>query len=345
MSELLKQIGETTNNAGARLGDTILEARDLHVIFGTGVRAVDGINLKIYRGETLGVVGESGCGKSTLGRTLCMLEAPTGGSVALNGLPISDMKGRSLREARKSLQMVFQDPYSSLNPRQRAGEIIGEPLLLAGVDKKQRQSRVTELLDLVSIGASGYARFPREFSGGQRQRIGIARSLAANPEIIICDEPVSALDVSVQAQIVNLLVSVQRKLNLTYVFISHDLAVVRQMADRVAVMYLGRIVELADADKIFAAPRHPYTAALLSAVPRMPTSSAKRKPIPLPGDPPSPMHLPPGCRFQARCWLRQKLGSPDVCSAVDPMLSGTGDHQAACHFQEHVDAQRGAQNA
>jgi len=345
MSELLKEIGETTNSYGALLGDVILETRDLHVIFGTGVRAVDGINLKVYRGETLGVVGESGCGKSTLGRTMCMLEAPTSGSVVLNGLPISEMKRHDLRKARKSLQMVFQDPYSSLDPRQRAGEIIGEPLILAGADKNQRQLRVNELLDLVSIGTSGYSRFPREFSGGQRQRIGIARSLAAEPEIIICDEPVSALDVSVQAQIVNLLVSLQRKLKLTYVFISHDLAVVRQMADRVAVMYLGRIVELADADKIFAAPRHPYTAALLSAVPTMPTSSSKSKPIPLPGDPPSPIKLPLGCRFQDRCWLRRKLGSPNVCSAVDPMLTGATSHQSACHFQEHVDAQRGAHNA
>lgn len=259
MIELQERPAETKTGTH----DIILEARNLSVVFGNGVRAVDGISLQIYRGETIGIVGESGCGKSTLGRTLCMLQTPTHGSVDLNGSTISDMKGRSLREARKNLQMVFQDPYSSLNPRQRAGDIISEPLLLTGVDKRQRSARAYELLDLVAIGASGYSRFPREFSGGQRQRIGIARSLAANPEVVICDEPVSALDVSVQAQIVNLLVSLQRKLNLTYVFISHDLAVVRQMAARVAVMYLGRIVEIASADSIFTTPRHPYTAALL----------------------------------------------------------------------------------
>lgn len=338
MIELQERPAETKTGTH----DIILEARNLSVVFGNGVRAVDGISLQIYRGETIGIVGESGCGKSTLGRTLCMLQTPTHGSVDLNGSTISDMKGRSLREARKNLQMVFQDPYSSLNPRQRAGDIISEPLLLTGVDKRQRSARAYELLDLVAIGASGYSRFPREFSGGQRQRIGIARSLAANPEVVICDEPVSALDVSVQAQIVNLLVSLQRKLSLTYVFISHDLAVVRQMATRVAVMYLGRIVEIASADSIFTTPRHPYTAALLSAIPAMPSSSRKPRRIPLAGDPPSPMRIPPGCRFQTRCWLRETLDSPEICSAIDPTLSGAGDHQSACHFQHHVDARRGA---
>ncbi|WP_244496115.1 oligopeptide/dipeptide ABC transporter ATP-binding protein [Ensifer sp. Root31] len=321
--------------------DTVLEARDLHVLFSNGVRAVDGVSLQLHRGETLGVVGESGCGKSTLGRTLCMLQVPSSGKVLLNGSTISDMKGRNLRAARKNLQMVFQDPYSSLDPRQRAGQIISEPLLLAGAAKAQRQARTYELLDLVSIGPSGYSRFPREFSGGQRQRIGIARSLAANPKVIICDEPVSALDVSVQAQIVNLLVSLQKKLNLTYVFISHDLAVVRQMASRVAVMYLGRIVEIASADSFFSGPRHPYSAALLSAVPSMSISATRRKPIPLAGDPPSPINLPSGCRFHTRCWLKEKLHSPEICSTVDPMLAGEGNHQAACHFQHSVNAKTG----
>ncbi len=323
-------------------GEPILEARALRVWFPTGrhlfgprrwVRAVDGVSLKVMPGETLAVVGESGCGKTTLGRALVMLQRPTGGAVTVDGVALTGLGGKKLRDARRHLQMVFQDPYASLDPRQRVEAIVGEPLRIRGVAATIRRRRVAELLDLVGLGVEATARLPHEFSGGQRQRIGIARALAAEPKLVVCDEPLSALDVSIQAQIVNLLLRLQRQLDLTYIFISHDLAVVRQMASRVAVMYLGTLVELAETDRVFAAPRHPYSVALLSAVPTLATiGGSEPRPILLTGDPPSPVNLPGGCRFHTRCWLRERLGNPDICTAESPVLSGADGHQAACHF-------------
>jgi oligopeptide transport system ATP-binding protein len=319
----------------------LLEARALSVWFPgrrrslrqrEWVRAVDGVSLAVMPGEVLALVGESGSGKTTLGRALVMLQRPTHGSVAYDGTDLAPLGGRALR-GRRRLQMVFQDPYASLDPRQRVTDIVAEPLRILGVNAAQRRRRAAELLDLVGLDRDSGERLPREFSGGQRQRIAIARALAAEPKLIICDEPLSSLDVSVQAQIVNLLVRLQHQMGLTYVFISHDLAVVRQIADRVAVMYLGIIVEIADTEALFAAPRHPYTVALLSAVPTI----AKRgvsaiPPVLLAGDPPSPARLPPGCRFHTRCWLRERLGNPTICVAESPSLVADGKHQAACHF-------------
>ncbi|QIG47387.1 ATP-binding cassette domain-containing protein [Nordella sp. HKS 07] len=318
------------------MSQPLLEARDLHVRF-NAVRAVDGVSLAVGPGETLAIVGESGCGKTTLGRSLALLQRPTSGTVTFNGAELTQLSNRHLRKARRQLQMVFQDPYASLDPRQRVAEIVAEPLLIAGVDKAPRQRRVAELLDMVGLGADMAQRFPREFSGGQRQRIGIARALASEPKLIICDEPLSALDVSIQAQIVNLLIDLQRRLRLTYVFISHDLAVVRQMASRVAVMYLGRIVELAETERLFRAPRHPYTVALLSSVPTLAESEAPvSEEFLLAGDPPSPSRVPPGCRFHTRCWLRRKLGDPARCAAETPEILGDDAHQAACHFSDEI---------
>jgi oligopeptide/dipeptide ABC transporter ATP-binding protein len=321
----------------------ILAAHNLSVWFPTRrqsmfakrrwVRAVDGISLAVLPGETLGIVGESGCGKTTLGRALVLLNRPTGGTVEFAGRELTALNGSALRAARRRSQMIFQDPYASLDPRQAVEAIVGEPLRIAGIAAARRRQRVAELLDLVGFGAEAMRRLPREFSGGQRQRIGIARALAADPQLIICDEPLSALDVSVQAQIVNLLLRLQRELSLTYVFISHDLAVVRQIADRVAVMYLGKIVELARTESLFRAPRHPYSVALLSAVPTLATEGdAAPVPVLLSGDPPSPVNLPTGCRFHTRCWLREKLGNPAICGEQTPALAGETAHQAACHF-------------
>ncbi|WP_119271088.1 ABC transporter ATP-binding protein [Taklimakanibacter deserti] len=314
----------------------LLQARDLHVRF-NAVRAVDGVDLDVQPGETLAIVGESGCGKTTLGRALAMLQKPSTGSISFAGTELTGLSARRLRDARRQLQMVFQDPYASLDPRQRVGDIVGEPLLIAGVAKAARRKKVAELLDMVGLGADMALRFPREFSGGQRQRIGIARALAIEPRLIICDEPLSALDVSIQAQIVNLLIDLQRRFRLTYVFISHDLAVVRQMASRVAVMYLGRIVELAETEALFQAPRHPYTVALLSAVPTLAgTEGLVKEEILLTGDPPSPARVPLGCRFHTRCWLRKKLDDPSQCLASEPKAEGEGHHVAACHFADKV---------
>jgi oligopeptide/dipeptide ABC transporter ATP-binding protein len=327
----------------------ILAARDLSVWFPARrqnvfagrrwVRAVDGINLAVRSGETLGIVGESGCGKTTLGRALVLLNRPTQGTVEFAGRELTALSGRALRAARRRLQMIFQDPYGSLDPRQAVEAIVGEPLRIADIAAAKRRQRVAELLDLVGLGSEAMQRLPREFSGGQRQRIGIARALAADPQLIICDEPLSALDVSVQAQIVNLLLRLQRELNLTYVFISHDLAVVRQIADRVAVMYLGVFVELAQSEQLFRAPRHPYSVALLSAVPTLATEGdAAPAPVLLSGDPPSPVNLPTGCRFHTRCWLREKLGNPAICAEQSPALAGEPAHQAACHFADETAA-------
>jgi oligopeptide/dipeptide ABC transporter ATP-binding protein len=321
---------------------SILVAHDLSVWFAARrrflgerrwIRAVDGVSLAVQAGETLAVVGESGCGKTTLGRALVMLQRPSGGSVSFAGSELTGLSGKALRRARRHLQMVFQDPYASLDPRQTVANIIGEPLRIAGVAGAVRRRRVAELLDLVGLGTDTVHRLPREFSGGQRQRIGIARALAADPILIICDEPLSALDVSIQAQIISLLLRLQRQLGLTYVFISHDLAVVRQMASRVAVMYLGTIVELAATDELFVAPRHPYTVALLSAVPTLARrGDAGERPILVAGDPPSPARLPSGCRFHTRCWLRERLDNPAICAVEAPPLANHGEHQTACHF-------------
>jgi oligopeptide/dipeptide ABC transporter ATP-binding protein len=324
----------------------LLETRDLRVWFPARrrtfgrrewVRAVDGISIAVMPGDTLGIVGESGCGKTTFGRALVMLQRPTGGTVVFDGVELTGLHRRELRSARRHLQMIFQDPYASLDPRQRVDEIVGEPLLIRGVGAKARQRRVAELLDLVGLGPEAASRLPREFSGGQRQRIGIARALAAEPNLIVCDEPLSALDVSIQAQIVNLLERLQRQLGLTYIFISHDLAVVRQMATRVAVMYLGTVVEFAATDELFRAPRHPYTVALLSAVPTLATrDAAGGQPVLLSGDPPSAVRLPSGCRFHTRCWLRERLGKPKNCESEVPALVGKGGHGAACHFADET---------
>jgi oligopeptide transport system ATP-binding protein len=338
----MTEVGRPQPTPVAMARNPLLEARDLRVWFPRSrgflkghdwVRAVDGVSLGVAAGETLAVVGESGCGKTTLGRALSLLQRPTAGTVAFAEAELTRLNTRSLRTARRHLQMIFQDPYASLDPRQRVDAIIGEPLKIAGVGAKRRKHRVAELLELVGLGPEMSTRLPREFSGGQRQRIGIARALAAEPRLIICDEPLSALDVSIQAQIVNLLLKLQERLGLAYVFISHDLAVVRQIATRVAVMYLGTIVEVAETVALFAAPHHPYTLALLSSAPTLARRGvAADRPILLAGDPPSPVRLPSGCRFHTRCWLRERLGNPGICTVEAPRLAGSDQHGVACHF-------------
>ena len=294
------------------------------------VHAVDGVTLEVRRGETLGLVGETGCGKSTLARCITRLYPLTSGRVVFDGHDISGLTRRQLRPFRRDMQMIFQDPYNSLNPRRRVGSIIGEPFAVHGIaDGPERKQRVQELMELVGLNPEHYNRFPAEFSGGQRQRIGVARSLALHPKLIVCDEPVSALDVSIQAQIINLLADLQQEFNLTYIFIAHDLAVVRHVSDRVAVMYLGKVAELADRADLYSKPRHPYTTALLSAVPVPdPDLSEQRERIILQGDVPSPIDPPSGCRFHPRCPKAQQK-----CVEVEPSLEPkvAGD-LAACHF-------------
>jgi oligopeptide/dipeptide ABC transporter ATP-binding protein len=294
------------------------------------VHAVDGVDLEVYPGETLGVVGETGCGKSTLGRMACRLLDVTEGTVEFDGRDVTNLKGKELRAFRRQVQMIFQDPYSSLNPRKRIGAIIGDPFQIHGIaDGKERKLRVQELMEVVGLNPEHYNRFPAEFSGGQRQRIGVARALALRPKLIICDEPVSALDVSIQAQVINLLEDLQNEFNLTYIFIAHDLSVVRHVSDRVAVMYLGKVVELSDAKRLYAEPKHPYTGALLSAVPVAdPDEAEKRERVILYGDVPSPIDPPSGCRFHPRCPKAQ-----DRCVSEEPPLEqkASGD-LAACHF-------------
>ena len=292
------------------------------------VHAVDGISFGIKPGETLGLVGESGCGKSTLGRTLAALYEPTAGRVVFDGVDLASLSERELKPYRKRIQMIFQDPFESLNSRHSIGQIIEEPLVIHQVgESASRQGRAHELLDMVGLPRSAYSRFPHEFSGGQRQRIGIARAMACKPELLICDEPVSALDVSIQSQIVNLLLDLQREMGLTTLFIAHDLAVVRHISDEVAVMYLGKIVEHTDADAIYENPLHPYTQALISAIP-VPDPLAKRQRIILEGDVPSPIHPPSGCRFHTRC---PKV--MPVCREKEPLLEDRGArHKVACHL-------------
>jgi oligopeptide transport system ATP-binding protein len=294
------------------------------------VRAVDGVSFSIRRGETLGLVGESGCGKSTTGRALLQLYKPTSGEVLFDGQDLTKLKSEQMRRMRRRLQMIFQDPYASLNPRMTVGSIVGEPLEIHGLAKgKQKQQKVEELLRVVGLNPYFANRYPHEFSGGQRQRIGIARALAVNPAFIVCDEPISALDVSIQAQIINLLEELQDEFGLTYLFIAHDLSVVRHISDRIAVMYLGKIVELADRNDLYENPLHPYTKALLSAIPIPdPIIERKRERIILTGDVPSPVNPPPACRFHTRCPL-----ADTICREVAPeWREVTPGHWTACHF-------------
>jgi peptide/nickel transport system ATP-binding protein len=304
------------------------------------VRSVDDVSFEVARGQTLGIVGESGCGKTTTARMLVRLLEPTAGQILFDGHDITHLRSGAMRPLRREVQMIFQDPYSSLNPRQTVGAIVGAPFRLQKVKTEQGTKRsVQELLELVGLSPEHYNRYPHEFSGGQRQRIGIARTLALRPKLIVADEPVSALDVSIQAQVINLLADLQAELGLTYVIIAHDLSVIRHVCDQVAVMYLGNLVELAGRDDIYARPRHPYTVALMSAVP-LPEPAQRgengqrlrRERIRLTGDVPSPLNPPPACRFHTRCWKAQ-----EVCRTVPPPLAELAPgHQVACHFPENT---------
>lgn len=318
---------------------TVLEVKNLVKQFPSGkkgflskpagyVHAVDDVSLKIEAGQTLGVVGESGCGKSTLGRVMTHLLPATSGQVLLNGKDVTFAKGEELNQMRRTVQMIFQDPYSSLNPRHTVGRIVEMPLLVQKINPPMgRKKKVQELLELVGLNPEHYNRYPHEFSGGQRQRIGIARALALEPKIVIADEPVSALDVSIQAQILNLLQDLQKQLGLSYLFIAHDLSVVKHVSDRVAVMYLGKIVEEASSQDLYSNPQHPYTKALMSAVPETDPKNRKQR-ILLSGDVPSPINPPSGCRFRTRCWKAQ-----EICATTEPQLIQIGKNQkAACHF-------------
>ncbi|GGZ75008.1 ABC transporter ATP-binding protein [Streptomyces echinoruber] len=341
--------------APVQRGEPILQVRDLvkHFPLTRGilfkrqigaVRAVDGVSFDLHQGETLGIVGESGCGKSTVAKLLMNLERPTAGQIFYKGQDITRLSGRALKAVRRNIQMVFQDPYTSLNPRMTVGDIIGEPFDIhpEAAPKGDRRKRVQELLDVVGLNPEYINRYPHQFSGGQRQRIGIARGLALNPEIIICDEPVSALDVSVQAQVINLMERLQDEFNLSYIFIAHDLSIVRHISDRVGVMYLGRIAEIGTDEQIYEHPTHPYTQALLSAVP-VPDPEARehRERIILTGDVPSPANPPSGCRFRTRCWKAQDKCAQEVpLLAVPERFKGTDSpaaHESACHFAEEKD--------
>jgi oligopeptide/dipeptide ABC transporter ATP-binding protein len=325
---------------------TLLDVRDLKMYFPLTsgivlqrvvgyVRAVDGISFTIERGQTLGLVGESGSGKTTIGRTIVRLYKPTAGQMWFDNVDLAVLKGEQLRQVRQRVQMIFQDPYASLNPRFTIGSLIAEPMYIYKVaSPKEIRDRTAELLRVVGLRAEYIDRYPHEFSGGQRQRIAVARALAINPEFVVADEPVSALDVSIRAQVLNLLQNLQRQFNLTYLFVSHDLSVVRHVADRIAVMYLGKIVELSDRDELYAAPKHPYTKALLSAVPIPdPQIEKRRQRIILSGDLPSPINIPSGCRFHTRCPMAQ-----NICREIEPVFEAKEgrEHYAACHFSERV---------
>jgi oligopeptide transport system ATP-binding protein len=333
--------GVNTSANGVGLGETLLDVKNLVMHFPLtqgiiiqrkvgAVQAVDDVSFSVKRGETLGLVGESGCGKSTTGRAILQLYKPTAGNVVFQGKDLTKLDGGEMRKMRRHLQMIFQDPYASLNPRMTVGSIIAEPMQIHNlVSRDQRNRRVQELLETVGLNPYFANRYPHEFSGGQRQRIGVARALAANPAFIVADEPVSALDVSIQAQIINLLEDLQQQFNLTYLFIAHDLSVVRHISDRIAVMYLGKIVEIADRDALYDDPLHPYTKALLSAVPIPdPVVERRRERIILTGDVPSPINPPSGCHFHTRC----PYAMP-VCKEVEPLFADQGSgHFVACHL-------------
>ncbi len=325
---------------------TMLDVRDLKMYFpltkgiilqrNAGyVRAVDSVSFTIERGQTLGLVGESGSGKTTIGRTIARLYNPTAGQILFNNIDLATLKGEPLRQMRQRVQMIFQDPYASLNSRFTIGSLVSEPMhIYKTAPNKEIRDRTAELLRVVGLRPEYIDRYPHEFSGGQRQRIAVARALALNPEFIIADEPVSALDVSIRAQVLNLLQSLQREFNLTYLFVSHDLSVVRHVADRIAVMYLGKIVELSDRDELYNSPKHPYTKALLSAIPIPdPQIEKHRQRIILTGDLPSPINIPKGCRFHTRCPMAQQ-----ICREVEPGFERKEGHEhfAACHFSEKV---------
>ena len=334
------------------LPQILLEVRDLktyYPIYGGLLRrrigsvyAVDGVSLTINRGQTFGLVGESGCGKTTFGRTILRLETATAGSIVMDGQDLLAMEGRQLKRMRRRMQLIFQDPYGSLNPRMPVSDVIGEGLLAQAdaqngwAKREVRDRRVADFLEAVGLRRDYTRRYPHEFSGGQRQRIGIARALSLNPEFVVCDEPVSALDVSIQSQILNLLSELRKEFNLTYLFIAHNLSVVQYFCERIGVMYLGKLVEVADTDDLYEHPRHPYSVALLSAIP-VPDPRVRKKRLVLKGDVPSPANPPSGCRFHPRCWLRERLGNPEICSAEDPALRDLGGGQmSACHFAEQV---------
>ena len=344
--------GPRPGSADERNGEALVEVRDLKTYYPIKagilrrtvgqVRAVDGVDFEVRRGEVVGLVGESGCGKTTLGRTIVRLEKATSGQVLLDGGDVLSFDGRDLKKMRRRMQVIFQDPVGSLNPRMPISDIIGEGLL-AQADKqngwgerKVRDKRVSDYLEVVGLRRDYTRRYPHEFSGGQRQRIGIARALALSPEFIFADEPVSALDVSIQSQILNLLIDLREQFDLTFLFVAHNLSVVQYISDRVGVMYLGKLVEMADVAELYAHPRHPYTIALLSAIPD-PDPRVKSRRLVLTGDVPSPANPPSGCRFHTRCWLRRQLNNPENCETEDPpfreLASG---HRVACHWAESV---------